>query len=638
MTRTSAITISVFVAYVVGVFIIAGLSHRILGKKSFLAEYFLGSRGLGTWALAFTFAATSASGGSFGGYPSLIYSHGWVLALWIASYMVFPLTSMGVIGKRLNEVARRTQAITIPDVFRDRYESPALGLLASATIIGFNSCFLLAQFKLGALIIEDTFNLRMGWAYEVSLIAFAVIVIFYTAYGGFRAVVWTDVMQGVVMGLGVVLLVPVVLSKVGGLPLATRQLQQRPPLLVTSVPGPDNTTGTFNDLVLRARGVTCPAGLRYARPTRRNSPLLLTWEGPDAPAGGWIEVTPASDDQRRVISTANDVKAALERHPELSRLLAVEFPYKNDQRTVVDGQTVSLGATGVLWFPPGTDEHRFVFVRGDELLFAPGRRNSGAPFHPLGMMISFFIFWPITGIAQPGTMVRLMAFKDSPTLRRSILTVTFYYAMIYLPLVVVVMAARSQLPVLTPEDSDRAIVLIATRLVAEMGLGYQVLGAVLIAAPFAAVMSTVDSFLLQISSSAVRDIYQRSINPQVSARVIKGASYAATVVVGLLVTLLAWRPPNFLQTIIVFGSTGFAASFLVPMVLGLYWPGMTRAGALAAMFGGLVVVVALTLGGVVLLGLHPVVWGLASSLALGVLVSKLSGPPPAHLVERYFCA
>ena len=73
--------------------------------KSFLAEYFLGSRGLGTWALAFTFAATSASGRSFGGYPSLIYSYGWVLALWIASYMIFPLTTMGVLGKRLNEAA-----------------------------------------------------------------------------------------------------------------------------------------------------------------------------------------------------------------------------------------------------------------------------------------------------------------------------------------------------------------------------------------------------------------------------------------------------------------------------------------------------------------------------------------------------
>ncbi len=138
---------AVFVAYIMGVFVLAGFSHRLLSKKAFLGEYFLGSRGLGVWALAFTFAATSASGGSFGGYPSLIYSYGWVLAFWIGSYMIVPLTTMGIIGKRLNQVARKSNAITIPDVLRDRFESTAIGLFSSCIIIFFTICFLIAQFK-----------------------------------------------------------------------------------------------------------------------------------------------------------------------------------------------------------------------------------------------------------------------------------------------------------------------------------------------------------------------------------------------------------------------------------------------------------------------------------------------------------
>ena len=52
-----------FLVYIFGVFVLAALSHRLLSKKSFMGEYFLGSRGLGSWALAFTFAATSSSGG-----------------------------------------------------------------------------------------------------------------------------------------------------------------------------------------------------------------------------------------------------------------------------------------------------------------------------------------------------------------------------------------------------------------------------------------------------------------------------------------------------------------------------------------------------------------------------------------------
>ena len=250
MAQTSVVTMTVFVAYILGVFVLAGLSHQLLSRKSFLGEYFLGSRGLGTWSLALTFAATSASGGSFGGYPSLIYSHGWVLAFWIGGYMIMPLITMGVMGKRLNQIARKTGAITIPDVLRDRFDSPAVGLIASCIIIVFSICFLVAQFKLGALIIEDTFNVTWSHGYLISLLVFAVTVIFYTAYGGFRAVVWTDVMQGIVMGVGVVILVPIVLAKTGGLDNSTRKLVEQPPLAITSVPGPSGRNGTFNDLGL----------------------------------------------------------------------------------------------------------------------------------------------------------------------------------------------------------------------------------------------------------------------------------------------------------------------------------------------------------------------------------------------------
>lgn len=640
MGETTFTTMTVFLLYMVGVFVLAGLSHRLLSEKSFLSEYFLGSRGLGTWSLAFTFAATAASGGSFGGFPSLIYSHGWVLALWIASYMLVPICTMGVMGKRLNQVARKSGAITIPDVLRDRYESPAIGLFASAVIVFFTVCFLVAQFKLGAFIIEDTFNLSISYAYEISLVIFAVVVVFYTSYGGFRAVVWTDVMQGVVMGAGVLVLIPIVLTKSGGLEKATRTINQQRPMAITSVPGPNGAKGTFNDLVFRATGSPVPAGIVYRKPEEPNSELKVLWQ-PEEPEP-FVYVTMATDGTGAVTTTGNDVKQAIEQHEELSTLLEIDFPYKNDKQGFEDGKTVSRGATGVIWFSSGKTEHRFVMIHGHELIFGPGRTNTGKPFHALGMVLSFFVFWAITGMAQPSTMVRLIAFKDSKTLNRAILTVTIYYGMIYLPLVAIVMAARTVLPVLTPEDSDRAIVLVATRLVADMGIPFQVLGAIFIAAPFAAVMSTVDSMLLLISSCAVRDIYQRSINPEVSQRRVKIISYTTTAVAGVLITLVAMRPPDFLQKLVVFSTGGLAASFLFPTLLGIFWKGMTRLGALAAMLGGFCTTTGLflpTLFGqsrIELFGLHPNLMGLVISLTLGVVVSKLSGPPDEKLVRRYF--
>src|SRR5437763_12991321 len=96
-------------------------------------------------------------------------------------------------------------------------------------------------------------------------------------------------------------------------------------------------------------------------------------------------------------------------------------------------------------------------------------------------------------------------------------------------------------------------------------------GGLILAAPYAAAMSAVAGFLLLMSSSLVRDIYQRNINPTVSPRLVRWVSYGTTAVVGVIVTLGSLRPPQFLQYLIVFTGAGMACTFLAPTVLGLYW-------------------------------------------------------------------
>ena len=59
----------------------------------------------------------------------------------------------------------------------------------------------------------------------------------------------------------------------------------------------------------------------------------------------------ATDDAGEVTTTGNDIKRAVEQHDELSRILEVEIPYKNDRHVMVGDRRVSQGATGVIWFP-----------------------------------------------------------------------------------------------------------------------------------------------------------------------------------------------------------------------------------------------------------------------------------------------
>src|SRR5207302_2137612 len=163
--------------------------------------------------------------------------------------------------------------------------------------------------------------------------------------------------------------------------------------------------------------------------------------------------------------------------------------------------------------------------------------------------------------------------------------------------------------------------------------------------------------LLLMSSSLVRDLYQRNLNPDVTERQVKWVSYGTTVVVGVLVTLLSLRPPQFLQYLILFTGAGMGCTFLAPTVLGLYWRRATRAGALAALltgFGTVTILYVLGWCGIGKLGktgpakedfaplylfnLDPVLYGLFLSFLAGIVVSLCINPLPEKHVDRYFLA
>ena len=230
--------------------------------------YFLGNRGLGAWALALT--ATVQSGGSFMGFPSYVYTYGWVVALWIASYMVVPITGFAVLGKRFAQLSRRTGAITIPDLFDARYGDERVGLLTSIFIMSFMTFLMIAQFKAGALVMQmawpgneslavaqqpivdgvdeqeaqaeairqrEAHETRRRRAYLVGLAVFSATVVGYTLIGGFLASVWTDLFQSVLMVIGVMILFAAVV------PLASQGGLEQPTLNAIEVTGPQYAFG-----------------------------------------------------------------------------------------------------------------------------------------------------------------------------------------------------------------------------------------------------------------------------------------------------------------------------------------------------------------------------------------------------------
>src|SRR3954452_22314031 len=161
------IALVLFTLISLGLGVVANLVQK---KGSFLEKYFLGNRSLGAFAVALT--AAVMSGGTFVGFPSLVYSFGWVVGLWICSYMVAPVTVLGVLGKRIGQLSRKTGAITLPDLFRERYGSPALGLLTSLLVMFFLICNLVPQFTAGARIMKIVLPAETTqWVVSVTLAA-----------------------------------------------------------------------------------------------------------------------------------------------------------------------------------------------------------------------------------------------------------------------------------------------------------------------------------------------------------------------------------------------------------------------------------------------------------------------------------
>ena len=637
-TNTALISFGV---YLLGVFFLAWLSSRVREKKEFVGEYFLGSRNLGLWAFALTFAATSASGGSFMGFPSKIYTHGWVLALWIASYMVVPIVGMGLLGKRMNRLARQSGAVTIPDMIKARFKSDAVCTIATLLILFFMFFYLLAQFKAGSKIMTTLLqdvpiyqntvaavgNAIDGlpWVggaepdYVLCLLVFSFSVIVYTAFGGFRAVVWTDVMQGIVMGAGVIILLILTLGQVGGLTKATEQLKEMTPpefgsWLITLDQAQDEEVviakGTWlrlanggvarlKDQVHLAKGeseamatllrITTPAEVERITPPPLDFDYSTTFTEPGRgvitlgqaqdkdgtlPEGTWLRL--ANDgvawlaEEVPLAKGETEVEAKLHRittSAEVERIKPTELGFAvSTTFEPAEAKGYGAGQRGVYVSAPGPDPEK----------------NDG--FLNVWVAVSFFFFWAFGSAGQPSNMVRLMAFNGTNVLRKAILSISIYFTVIYLLLVVIFCCGRILLPGMEI-DSDRIMPELAATVTSKAGVPW--LAGLLLAAPFAAVMSSVDSFLLMVSSSVVRDIYQNRINPDASEQRLKRLSYLVTAVVGILAMLAVLNPPEYLQDLIVFATSGLAGCFLMPILLGLYWPGMNAQGAVAGMLGGL---------------------------------------------------
>ncbi len=112
-----------------------------------------------------------------------------------------------------------------------------------------------------------------------------------------------------------------------------------------------------------------------------------------------------------------------------------------------------------------------------------------------------------------------------------------------------------------------------------------------VAAVLAAIMSTVSSLLVMASGSLTHDLYAKLINPGMgdaaaAALCRKMTLGMAAVALGLAVTVSVLSPERTIFWFVIFGWSGIAATFCPMIILSLFWPKFTEAGAIASMVAG----------------------------------------------------
>ncbi|GIU26314.1 sodium/pantothenate symporter [Shewanella sp. MBTL60-007] len=170
-------------------------------------RFFIGGAFLSGPLLALTLVATYTSAGSFIGGPGAAYKFGlgWV---WLAVIQVpVVILTLGVLGPKF--LAQKKQYSTIIEWLDERYNNSWLSTLAMLSLVVGFIAMISVQFIGGARLLSGV----TGISYELGLGVFVLTVLAYTLTGGFRAVVLTDALQGVVMLLGVIILLIVLLSQ-----------------------------------------------------------------------------------------------------------------------------------------------------------------------------------------------------------------------------------------------------------------------------------------------------------------------------------------------------------------------------------------------------------------------------------------
>ena len=205
------VDVPVLIAFILYLCIMLGIGFYFSNKSKKLSDYFLAGRGLGSWVTAMSAQASDMSGWLLMGLPGAAYATG-MGNYWIAiGLAIGTILNWAFVAKPLRKFTEVCgDSITIPQYFQNRFksDSPVVRMVCAVVIFIFFLVYTTSAFVSGGKLFQVVFNIDSNNdAYsKAAIIISALIIVTYTFFGGFNAVAWTDLIQGLLMVVTIVIL------------------------------------------------------------------------------------------------------------------------------------------------------------------------------------------------------------------------------------------------------------------------------------------------------------------------------------------------------------------------------------------------------------------------------------------------
>ena len=220
-------TVIVLIAYL-GILVALALWSR--RETHTLSGYYLAGKKLPYWVVAFSTNATGESGWLLLGLSGMGYAVG-VQAYWVVVGEILGIAaSWWIVARRIKKYGDETDSITVPDVLVAKFDDKwnLIRGVAVVIILVMVTAYVTAQMVASG----KTLSSFLGMEYATGVIVGSIFIIGYTFVGGYKAVSYTDVVQGVLMLLGLIAVPAAAIFASGGWAEVQSNLTLQDPALV----------------------------------------------------------------------------------------------------------------------------------------------------------------------------------------------------------------------------------------------------------------------------------------------------------------------------------------------------------------------------------------------------------------------